>query len=595
MFAYGSLDRACRPRKQDVSKAHRMSYPAERITSSNCQSGRPSSNPQARRTNLPKNNALIERLWSHRKPSTKDEPASLKDRIDLLISAMTACMRLALFLGFLALAFYLGAAQHIVTGVNLTDAFLLAALALALGFLALVIVVAGAVLVWVQINFLVTSAAKGNTTSHLTPQQKLWVVAFVAAVVIHTFGMPWIYLLGFRANGWRLWLPLGLSFLSASALAWGWDRIQELCSPRGEGAIGRRAMFDRIADGVSTAGFLWWASLTAGVLATIIDMTVVVVLGLIGGAFAVGFRLTVVTGRRVTPRWVQFGRRAMAGGLLISAGVALVLPAFNGYTGVAKAFQMVALSIPSATIDVSATNLRRLDRASEQQGLPLPVCRHADGSATLTDVRVLWHTLGNSGLVELWSEPTDPKQYSAAHRPRFQTSPYELFFQVLGWRGVRVPLENSGLVVTTGSNLHCFELSGLHFESNSATLSKEAGQDLAQQLTGLKDSLTESKSRDGKAAETPARLQIVGHADPRQRQKGTNEDLARQRANAVREAVLSWISTEAPQWSSMAITVRSEGAREQARKCEDLSPAENEACNAFNRRVVLQMTTAPAS
>jgi outer membrane protein OmpA-like peptidoglycan-associated protein len=319
------------------------------------------------------------------------------------------------------------------------------------------------------------------------------------------------------------------------------------------------------------------------------------VLALIGGIWAVGVLGTIARGKQVTPRWARVGRAIMAAALIASPFFVLVLPAFNGNTGVAKAFQMVSLNVPTATIDVSAANLQRLDRASTQQGLPLQVCRHADGSATLTNVRVLWHTLGNTGLVELWSEPTDPKQYSGSHRPRFQTSPYEQLFRLLGWRGLRVPLENSGLLVTTGSNLHCLELNGLHFDSNSALLSKEAGQDLARQLTTLKESLSEKKSRDGKSLERPFRLEIVGHADPRKRQSGTNEALAHQRADAVHAEVLSWVRAEAPEWLPLAITVRSEGAREQARKCEGLSPAESEACNAFNRRVVLQLSTAPAS
>lgn len=542
---------------------------------------------------MQKTNQLIGRLRTRRESKKADKPASTKETVDVLISAMTAFTRFALFIGFLALAAYLGAAQHVVTGVNLTDAFLLAALALALGFLALLIVIAGVSLVGAQVNFIVASAARGATTEHLPSRQRRWIPVFAVAVLVYTVGMPWMYLQVFHLNDWRIWLPLAGNALAACALACWWDRVQELCHQPGQMANTSRTTSDRIAEGFGTAGILLMSSLMCALLVAAIDKMVVVVFALIGGVCAVGFLIAVARGRRVTPGWARAGRTIMAMALTVSAFVALFLPAFNGNTGVAKAFQMVALNVPGATIDVSAANLQRLERASAQQSLPLQVCRHADGSATLTNVRVLWHTLGNTGLVELWSEPTNPTKYSNSHRPRFQTSPYEQFFQLLGWRGVRVPLENSGLVVTTGSNLRCMELDGLHFGSNSAALSPEATQDLARQLAALRDSLNESKSRDGKPAEVPARLQIRGHADPRKRQSGTNEDLARERAEAVREAVRSWVKTEAPQWSSMTITVSSEGARAQARKCDGLDAAESEACNAFNRRVVLQLTTAP--
>jgi outer membrane protein OmpA-like peptidoglycan-associated protein len=89
------------------------------------------------------------------------------------------------------------------------------------------------------------------------------------------------------------------------------------------------------------------------------------------------------------------------------------------------------------------------------------------------------------------------------------------------------------------------------------------------------------------------RLEIVGHADPRKRQSGTNEGLARHRAESVREAVHAWITASAPHWSRVPIDVRSDGARELARKCEAGDGAEARACHAFNRRVVVQIVTGP--
>jgi len=221
------------------------------------------------------------------------------------------------------------------------------------------------------------------------------------------------------------------------------------------------------------------------------------------------------------------------------------------------------------------------------------VCHNPDGSAIVTDVRVLWHTLGTNGLVELWSEPTDPTRYGTGSKPHFRTSLLEGWFRLLGWRGVRVPLDNSGLAVIMGGNLHCFELDGLLFDTNSSNLSAKARESLHTRLTSLRASVQQIKNDKGAPARTIQRIEVVGHADPRRRLKGTNEELAMQRAETVKAAISAWINANAPEWKGAAIAARSEGSREQARKCSDGDGAESEACNAFNRRVVLRMVSAP--
>ena len=545
---------------------------------------------------MTKNNERMVRLRNWRKSEKKDKtPVGAKEAIDLLTSGMTVFTRFAFFIGFLALASYLGATQHLVTGVNLTDAFLLAALALALGFLALLIVVAGVSMVGAQMNFLVASAAAGATISHLSHRQKQSICVFIALVLFYTFMVPWLFLHIQKAADWVILLTLAVNFLAAAALAWFWDHVHELCKGPGQSGNEPRSLSDRIADGFATAGVLFMSSLMTMLFLALLDPKVVFVFALIGCFGALGFRLAFVRGKRVTPNWAHAGCTIMAVTLILSTFLVFLLPAFNGSTGVTKAFQMVSLNVPHATIDVSAANLMRLDRAAKQQGLPLQVCRNADGSATLTNIQVLWHTLGNTGLVELWSESSDQRTYDKSHRPRFQTSPYEKIFHVLGTTGLRVPLENSGLQVKTGSNLHCLELNGLHFDSNSSTLSDDAKKELAQQLVELRDSLSASKTKDGKVVVQAARFEIVGHADPRRRQNGTNEELASKRAEAVRDMVEIWIRDNAPQWSKATIKFRSEGAREQARKCDAMTGAESEACNAFNRRVVLRLTAAAPS
>ncbi len=535
---------------------------------------------------------LTGRLGKRREPKPNGESSSLKTTVDLLISTMTALFRFALFIGFLALAAYLGAAQHVVTGTNLTDAFLLAALALALGFLALVLVLAGALLIGAQVGFIVSFVARGLTTDHLHVRQRRWIPAFALSVAVYTIGIPSMYLEVLQLNDWKIWPLLAGNLLAAGGLGWWWERVQALCERPSATGSSEKSTSDALGDGFGTAGVLFMSSLAWAFLSAALDGKVVVLV-VLGGFSAAGFCIAFARGSRVTPGWTRVGKTVMGFTLAVSVFVSLFFHAFGGNTGVAKAFQIVGLNVPNATIDVSAANLQRLERAAVRHGLPIETCRHADGSATLTNVRILWHTLGNSGLVELWSEPTNPAVPSGQHPQRFQTSPYEQFFGLLGWRGVRVPLENSGLVVTTGSNIRCMELDGLHFASNSSFMSQEATQDLVKQLEALKASIDEHKRRDGASVEKPVRLQITGHADPRKRQHGTNEDLAKIRAEAVRQVVQTWVSKEAPQWESLTITVSSEGARSQVRKCDGLDSAESEACNAFNRRVVLQLTTAP--
>lgn len=293
--------------------------------------------------------------------------------------------------------------------------------------------------------------------------------------------------------------------------------------------------------------------------------------------------------------WSATGRKAMAGAVAIASFIALLLPAFNKETGVSKAFQAISLYVPSATVEVSAANLARLERVAGQHGAPLQVCHHADGTATLTDVRVLWHTLGDSGLVELGAEPTsaedgDPTVMRA--RAKYETAFYERALGVLGWRGIRVRVDNKGFEVIPGSTLRCAEVSGLEFASNSPTLDSKALAALHAHLATLKQSLQQRTRGRGADALAAERLDIVGHADPRKRVRGTNEALAQERASAVEREVRSWIEKNAPEWKALSINARAEGPREIARKCEGHGE-EAQACHAFNRRVVLQLLSGP--
>lgn len=528
---------------------------------------------------------LVGRLRSDRKPKAVEKPVSAKETIDLLTSFMTAITRASIFIGFFALAIYLGAARHVVTGVNLSDVFLLATLALALGLLGLLVVFIGVMLVGIQSSFLVSVLTFDGLIA--LKRNQMWLMAvFGIGVVIYTIFAP-IGFLYFLEHGYAgFWTLFAINSALAIVMAFFWAWFQNLRL---------ESLVDLIFTVITTSGLLVMSSLMCLMLLAYLSREIVVAFAVLGGMCAFGFQISVTTGKRAPPKRQRLGGILMVSSLFASILTTSFIPAFDGSTGLLKAFQMVALNVPGATVDVSVSNLQRLEKVSELQALPLPICRHADGTATLTDVRVLWHTLGSVGLVELWSEPTDPQRYSSTHRPRFQRAFYEQLFRPLGWSGIRVPLDNTGLSVMTGSNLHCVELNGLHFESNSASLSESAQNDLSKQLETIKQNLNERKSKDGKPLSTATRLAIVGHADPRARQVGTNEQLAYQRAKAVEKAVRSWLDQKAPEWASMDISIRSESAREQFRKCDIKNAAESEACNAFNRRVVLQLTSGPTS
>lgn len=539
-----------------------------------------------------KKTQLIGRLRDRREKKSKSSPeSSTKEHLDVLSSLFGVATKGALAFGLTTLIFYLGAAQHVVTGVNLTEGILLAALALVLGILGVGVLIIGTLQVYPQVNFLMSAAASGASSRHLTRAEKVSLYAFCAAVIAYSIGVPLVIrqLLEYGHN------QLGLSALGVGALlaigvgGW-WVRILRMCAKADSST---RARFDAWGEGFNAAMFLFFSSCLWLLLGFVLSAKILAVFSVIGFLSALGFSLMVSSGIRVVPGWRAAGRTLLVFAFIIATTFSIFVPAFGGETGAVKAFQSVALNAPQATLAVSPANLERLERIAGQHDRPLNVCRNADGSATVTDVRVLWHTLGANGLVELWSEPTDPELYSDGSKPHFRTSWLESSFRVLGWRGVRVPLDNSGLAVISGSNLHCLELDGLLFDTNSSILSVQARTTLYEQLNHLHTKFQQIKNAKGAPVRAVQRIEIIGHADPRRRLNGTNEELAKQRAESVKAAVSAWIDANSPEWKEAAIAPRSEGSREQARKCTDSDAAESEACNAFNRRVVLRMISGP--
>lgn len=512
---------------------------------------------------------------------------SAKESLDVFSSLLGIAAKGALAFGLVTLIFYLGAAQHIVTGANLTEGILLAALALVLGILGVSVLIVGTMLVFPQMNFFLLAMASGASFRHLSPIYKWRTYGFCIAVGVYSLAMPWA-IRELLIHGHERYAILGIVVAGtlAGILAMGWTWVHRACLRSSSHAPGR---MDALSEGLNAGVLLWMSPLIWAMVSLILPFRICLVLSAIGFFNAVGLSLMLSSGNKVLPSWRVLGRTLLAFCFVFSTIISIFVPAFGGETGVLKAFQGVALNVPQATLAVSPANLERLERVAAQHGRSLNVCRNVDGSATITDVRVLWHTLGTNGLVELWSEPTDPKQYVNGSKAHFRTSLLERWFNLLGWRGVRVPLDNSGLAVITGSNLHCLELDGLLFETNASALSEKARTALQERLGHLHANVQQVKNGNGLPIRTIQRIEVVGHADPRRRFKGTNEELAAQRAESVKAAVQAWIHADAPEWRAAVISARSEGAREQARKCDSDEAAENQACNAFNRRVVLRM------
>lgn len=522
------------------------------------------------------------------RPQNSPPPVpSSKESLDVFSGLLGIAAKGALAFGLVTLIFYLGAAQHIVTGANLTEGILLAALALVLGILGVSVLIVGTMLVFPQMNFFLLAMASGASFRHLSRIQKWRAYGFCTAVGVYSLAMPWtIRELLIHGHEQYAIGTIAVAGTLAGILAMGWTRIHQVCLRSSSHSSGR---MDALSEGVNACVLLWMSPLIWAMVSLILPFRICLVLSAIGFFNAIGLSLMLSSGNKVLPSWRVLGRTLLAFCFVVSTIISIFVPAFGGETGVLKAFQGVALNVPQATLAVSPANLERLERVAAQHGRSLNVCRNADGSATITDVRVLWHTLGTNGLVELWSEPTDPKHYVNGSKAHFRTSLLERWFNLLGWRGVRVPLENSGLAVITGSNLHCLELDGLLFETNASVLGEKARTVLQERLGHMLANVQQVKNGNGLPVRTIQRIEVVGHADPRRRFNGTNEELAAQRAESVKAAVQAWIHADAPEWRAAVVSTRSEGSREQARKCDSNDAAENQACNAFNRRVVIRM------
>lgn len=529
--------------------------------------------------------------WRNRQKKPAEEGA--KESLEIASAIIAIAIKLSVGIGLLALALYLGAAQHVVAGFDLADVFLLAAVVIVLGLLGILITGLGTAIALPYVNFAIAPTGMGAQPNQ-PDAERIAAKRFAWLAVLFAVGVPGMAQLLVHADTTPILVFLATVAFAAWAVAGRWVDVQ---ARRRRAAARPWDRVDVIGERITTALMLFASGFLLTFVPTLLAPNVLLCFILIGAFFSFGLVLQGAQGPLVKKSWTATGRKAMAAAVAIASFIALLLPAFNKETGVSKAFQAISLYVPSATVEVSAANLARLERVAGQHGAPLQVCHHADGTATLTDMRVLWHTLGDSGLVELGAEPTTAQEGDSTamrSRARYETAFYERALAVLGWRGVRVRVENKGFEVIPGSTLRCVEISGLEFASNSPTLDSKALAALHTHLATLKASLQSGNGGRGAANRVAAeRLDIVGHADPRKRVRGTNEALAQERASAVEREVRSWIEKNAPEWKALPISARSAGPREVARKCEG-EGEEAQACHAFNRRVVLQLLAGPA-
>ena len=206
-------------------------------------------------------------------------------------------------------------------------------------------------------------------------------------------------------------------------------------------------------------------------------------------------------------------------------------------------------------ITVDKNNLQILEAVAASHGVPLLACRQTPDISAVSNVRVWWHGIGNTSLIELL--PTTDSEKG---------------------KGIRVQLASNGVWISNGPPALCFEMTeGIFFESNKANISKES----LPTATGiLDDALTLAKPNDV--------VVITGHADQMPRSKGKNDELATERACAVGQLIFS-----RPSSKSHPIFVKSGGARQPLKECSTKEPiATQRECNSINRRVEIRIISA---
>jgi outer membrane protein OmpA-like peptidoglycan-associated protein len=247
-------------------------------------------------------------------------------------------------------------------------------------------------------------------------------------------------------------------------------------------------------------------------------------------------------------------------GIFFCIGILLpYIPALTAGPIVNSVMQQLGLRANAATLLVNAANYATLEAAADTNGLFLYSCKENGDTYAVSNVRVLWHGIGQRSYVELLAPAQAPE---------------------IEGRAVQVELDSAGVKKSKATRTaSCAELKrGVYFDSNNPTL---ADTQWALTLPFIRNFFAAAHRQNSKVV-------VVGHADPMQPSSKSNFQLAQARAcdvaNKLFEEKLA--SAEAT-W----IDVRLDG--DVASKCKDAKgAAEQRACFETERRVEVQLVQA---
>ena len=208
-----------------------------------------------------------------------------------------------------------------------------------------------------------------------------------------------------------------------------------------------------------------------------------------------------------------------------------------------------------ATLVVNKSEFGKLQATANAKGILLNSCRLDDEHTAISQVRIWWHGIGERSYIELGAFD-DSKENSIDRR-----------------KSVRIELDSAGVTKAESQiNISCRELRrGIYFDSKKSEL-KDDQWKLAAPI--VKKFLEKKKPDDY--------IMVVGFADPRPIQDGSNFKLAHDRACNV----YSHLSAENK--SKVLIDVR--GDMEGMILCNSKDDVDRERdCEERNRRVELQV------
>lgn len=236
--------------------------------------------------------------------------------------------------------------------------------------------------------------------------------------------------------------------------------------------------------------------------------------------------------------------------------VLTLLPALFIPTLRISAFTRLGVRTEDMAVSLDKQNLALLQSAADTAGVPLSVCRGEDGQATVAPIDVLWHASGTRSLVHIGAS-----------------------------QGVDVELNTSGLRLVRGKVERCLEINeSLLFGSGTSNLL--GGQaHVHEVMNKVLSPLLADISEKWKIKS----VKVVGHADPMPLPADGNDTLAKNRAETVRQLLLSnpeFVKASAGVVSPEAI---SDGSRHPIRQCDTKEPAAYQrSCNEANRRVEIR-------